>query len=327
MFLVKHARDCKLAPGHLSRWHDRCILKGGGRHFGGVDFMKVQAFFDERTSTLSYVVHDPEERIGVVIDPVLDFDAASGRCSTDSADEIARFVEAEGLSVSHVLDTHAHADHLSAMAYFRERFGATTVIGSGIATVQESFRDLFDLGLDFPADGSQFDLLVEDRDIVDVGPFEIQTIHTPGHTPGCVSYLIDDALFVGDALFMPDYGTARCDFPGGDAGTLFDSILLLYEWLSDDTRIFTCHDYQPGGRELAYESTLGEQRRCNVQLNERTGREEFIAFRKQRDGELEMPLLILPSVQVNIRAGEFPDPSSNGTSYLKLPVNALAGVG
>ena len=291
----------------------------------GGTFMKVQSFFDERTSTLSYVAHDPETRIGVVIDSVLDFDLASGRCWTGSADTMARFIEAEGLTVPHVLDTHAHADHLSAMAYFGERYGATTVIGAGISTVQESFRDLFDLGEDFPVDGSQFDVLLDDGDVLDVGPFEIRAIHTPGHTPGCVSYLIDDALFVGDALFMPDYGTARCDFPGGDAGTLFDSILLLYEWLSDDTRIFTCHDYQPGGRDLAYESTLGEQRRSNVQLNEKTGREEFIAFRKERDAELEVPLLILPSVQVNIRAVKLPEALRNGISYLKVPVNALGG--
>lgn len=289
--------------------------------------MDVKAFFDDRTSTLSYVAWDAATRVGVVIDPVLDFDLASGHCWTESAEAIARFVDDEGLAVPYVLDTHAHADHLSAMDWFRERYGAKTVIGAGITIVQDGFRDLFDLGAGFPTDGRQFDLLLGDRERLAVDGFEIEALHTPGHTPGCVSYRIGDALFVGDALFMPDYGTARCDFPGGDAGVLYDSIAALYEELPDETRIFTCHDYQPNGRALAYESTIAEQRRKNVQLNERTEREAFIAFRKERDAQLEVPTLILPSVQVNIRAGRLPEPAENGISYLKLPVNALVGPG
>ena len=284
--------------------------------------MQIRSFFHPRTSTISYVVH--EEGAAVVIDPVLDFDPASARCSSESADEIVRFVESEGLEVAHVLDTHAHADHLSAMDHLRDRLGGKTVIGSGITTVQETFRELFDLGADFPADGSQFDVLVGDGDRVGAGPLEVEVLHTPGHTPGCVSYRIGNALFVGDALFMPDYGTARCDFPGGDSGTLYDSILSIYERLPDETRVFTCHDYQPGGRPLAFESTIGQQRTSNVQLSESTSREAFVTFRKQRDAELSVPELILASVQVNIRAGRLPEPAANGISYLVLPVNAFA---
>lgn len=287
--------------------------------------IKTKAFFDPRTSTLTYVVYDQAQRTGVVIDSVLDFDAASGRTWTESADGVASFLESERIRVPYVLDTHAHADHLSAMPYFQDRFGAKTVIGADIVKVQRTFRDLFNLGDELPTDGRQFDILLEDGEKLDAGPFEIEALHTPGHTPACMSYRIDDALFVGDALFQPDYGTARCDFPGGSAGELYDSIVGLYENLPEDTRVFTCHDYQPQGRRLEFESTLLEQRKSNVQLNAATTREAFIAFRSDRDATLAMPALILPSIQVNVRGGEFPAPEDNGLTYLKLPLNAFGG--
>ncbi len=289
--------------------------------------MRVQHFFDERTSTLSYVVSKPGDPRAVVIDPVLDFDSASGRCWTESAEAIVAYLERESLTLTHALDTHAHADHLSAIGWFREYHGARTVIGSAITLVQPTFRDLFNLGDAFPVDGSQFDCLLADDELLDVGPFQVRARHTPGHTPGCASYQVGDALFVGDLLFMPDYGTARCDFPGGDAGQLYDSVVELYRDLPAETRVFTCHDYRPDGRPLAWESRLGEQRRSNVQLSEETGRAAFVAFRKDRDATLSMPALILPSVQVNIRAGRLPEPESNGRRYFKIPIDAFgAGV-
>lgn len=287
--------------------------------------MKIEPFFDPRTWTLTYVAFDEVERIGVVIDSVLDFDPASGQTSTESADAVAVFLERERIDVAFVLDTHAHADHLSAMPYFKERFGARSVIGADIIQVQRAFRDLFNLGNELPCDGSQFDVLLRDGEKLDVGPFELEAIHVPGHTPACMSYRIDDALFVGDTLFQPDYGTARCDFPGGSAEELYASIQQLYTSLPEDLRVYTCHDYQPGGRELAFESTLGEQKRSNVQLASSTTREDFVAFRKERDATLPVPALILPSIQINIRAGNLPPMESNGLSYLKLPINALGG--
>ena len=288
--------------------------------------MKVQDFFDGQTSTLTYVAFDEVERIGVVVDSVLDFDPASGRTSNESADVVARFLEREDIRVPYVLDTHAHADHLSAMPYFKERFGAKSVIGADIVKVQCVFRDFFNLADDLPTDGRQFDVLLQGGDKLDVGPFEVEALHTPGHTPACLSYRIEDALFVGDTLFQPDYGTARCDFPGGSADELYTSITRLFQTLSDDTRLFTCHDYQPGGRVVEFESTLSEQRQSNVQLTASTRREDFIAFREARDATLSMPELILPAIQVNIRAGELPGPEANGLSYLKLPVNAFGGL-
>ena len=287
--------------------------------------MKIQSFFEAVTSTLTYVPFDEVERVGVVIDSVLDFDPVSGSTSTASADAVARFLEAERIRVPYVLDTHAHADHLSAMPYFKERFGAKTVIGADIVKVQRVFRDLFNLGDELPPDGRQFDVLLQDGDVLDIGPCEIEALHTPGHTPACMSYRIEDALFVGDMLFQPDYGTARCDFPSGSASELYTSIQELYRKLPGDTRVFTCHDYQPGGRDLAFESTLAEQRRSNVQLSESTRREDFVRFREERDATLSMPALILPSIQVNVRAGEFPPAEENGLSYLKLPLNAFGG--
>jgi glyoxylase-like metal-dependent hydrolase (beta-lactamase superfamily II) len=199
------------------------------------------------------------------------------------------------------------------------------VIGADIVKVQRVFRDLFNLGDELPPDGHQFDVLLQDGDVLDIGPFEIEALHTPGHTPACMSYRIEDALFVGDTLFQPDYGTARCDFPSGSASELYTSIQEIYRKLPGDTRVFTCHDYQPGGRDLAFESTLAEQRRSNAQLSDSTRREDFISFREERDATLSMPALILPSIQVNIRAGEFPPAEENGLSYLKLPLNAFGG--
>ena len=286
--------------------------------------MKVQAFFDPRTSTLTYVAFDEGERIGVVIDSVLDFDPASGRTWTESADAVARFLDHEHIRIPYVLDTHAHADHLSAIPYFKQRFGAKGVIGADIVKVQSVFRDLFNLSDAFRTDGHQFDLLIREGEQLEVGPFDVKAMHTPGHTPACMSYHIGDALFVGDALFQPDYGTARCDFPGGSAEQLYASIQRLYREFPAETRIFTCHDYQPGGRDLAFESTIEEQRTSNSQLTASTTREDFVAMRKARDATLSMPALILPSIQVNIRAGEFPTPEDNGISYLKLPLNLFA---
>ena len=285
--------------------------------------MRIKAFFDARTYTLSYVAYDEAERVGVVIDSVLDFDPASGRLWTESAEAIAEFLVREEITIPFVLDTHAHADHLSAMPFFKRKFGARSVMGARVGRVQEVFRDLFDLGEDFAVDGRQFDILMNDGEKLDVGPFEIEALHTPGHTPACLTYRIEDALFVGDALFQPDYGTARCDFPGGSAEELYASIQRLYRTFPGETRVFTCHDYQPGGRALEYESTLLEQRESNVQLNDRTSLEEFVAFREARDATLDMPTLILPSVQVNVRAGELPEPEGNGRVYLKIPVNAF----
>jgi glyoxylase-like metal-dependent hydrolase (beta-lactamase superfamily II) len=284
--------------------------------------MIVQHFFDEPTATLTYVVHDERTRVGVVIDSVTDFDPKSGWTSTGSSERVAAYVEAHRLQIPFVLDTHAHADHLTGMPFFAARYGARTVIGRRITEVQATFRDLFGLGPDFPVDGRQFDVLLRDGEVLEAGVLPILARHTPGHTPACMTYQIGDALFVGDVLFMPDYGTARCDFPGGSAEALYDSIRRLYA-LPAATRVFTCHDYRPGGRPLRFESTIGEQRAGNVQLDADTRREDFLRFRGRRDAELAMPVLILPSVQVNIRAGRLPDPEANGIAYLKLPLNAF----
>ena len=292
----------------------------------GSGTMQVEGFFDPVTWTLSYVAYDEDARVGVVIDPVADFEAASGRVSYTSAARVAEFIDQRALEIPWVLETHAHADHLSAMPWFKERYGAKSVIGRYIAKVQETFRDVFNLGADFPADGSQFDHLVGDGEVVTAGPLEIEALHTPGHTPACMCYRIGDVVFLGDTLFQPDYGTARCDFPGGSAPVLWDSIQRLYA-LPEETRILTCHDYRPGGRDLAYESTVAEQRRANVQLDASTSRDDFVEFRRARDAGLQLPELILPSVQVNVRAGELPEPEENGTSYLRLPINRMGSAG
>ncbi len=284
--------------------------------------MKIQHFFDDDTSTLTYVVSDERQAVGVVIDPVLDFDPSNGRTSLGSAEPVAAYIDRAGLAIPYVIDTHAHADHLTALPFFKHRYGAKTVTGAKVGAIQEKFADFYNLGSDFPVDGSHFDVLLDEGDQLPCGSLRIAALHTPGHTPAHMSWQVEDAVFVGDTLFMPDYGTARCDFPGGSADILFDSIQRLYA-MPEETRLFMCHDYRPDDRELRFQTTVGEQRRDNVQLNAETTREEYVAFRNDRDRTLAAPRLILPSIQVNIRAGEFPEPESNGTSYLKIPLDTL----
>jgi glyoxylase-like metal-dependent hydrolase (beta-lactamase superfamily II) len=282
--------------------------------------VRIQHFFDEHTWTLTYVVHDAST--AVVIDPVRDYDPKSGRTSWASAERVAAYLARQRLEVPYVIDTHAHADHMTALPFFRERYGARSVTGARVGEVQRSFRDVFNLGPGFPVDGSQFDLLLDEGKRLGFGSLEVEALHTPGHTPAHMSWKVGDAVFLGDTLFMPDYGSARCDFPGGSAAELYDSIQRLYA-LPGDSRLFVCHDYLPGGRPLAFETTVREQRRSNVQVSERTTRGEYVAFREKRDAELEAPALILPSIQVNIRAGELPEPEPNGTAYLKIPLDVL----
>ena len=283
----------------------------------------VEAFFDEPTNTISYVVWDPESKAAAIIDSVLDYDASSGHTETASADEIVAFVKANGLTVQWILETHAHADHLSAAPYLQERVGGKLAIGDHITTVQEVFGKIFNAGTEFQRDGSQFDRLLKDGDTFKLGQIEAHVLHTPGHTPACMTYVIGDAAFVGDTLFMPDYGTARCDFPGGDARTLYRSIQKIFA-LPDETRMFLCHDYKAPGRDaFAWETTVGEQKRSNVHVREGTSEDAFVKMRTERDAQLAMPKLILPSVQVNMRAGHLPPPEDDGTSYLKVPVNRL----
>jgi glyoxylase-like metal-dependent hydrolase (beta-lactamase superfamily II) len=259
-----------------------------------------------------------------VIDPVRDYDGKSGRTSWTSAERVAAYLARERLEVPYVIDTHAHADHMTGLPYFKEHHGARSVTGARIGEIQRTFRDIFDLGADFPVDGRQFDVLLDEGKRLGFGSLEVEALHTPGHTPAHMSWKIGDAVFVGDTLFMPDYGSARCDFPGGSAAILYDSIQRLYS-MPDETRLFMCHDYLPGGRPLAFETTVREQKRSNVQVNARTARAEYVAFRNQRDAGLEAPALILPSIQVNIRAGELPPPRANGTAYLEIPLNVLGG--
>lgn len=284
--------------------------------------MQVQHFYDERTFTLTYLVYDTAAKVAVVIDPVQDYDPKSGRTWSESNDRVAEFIDRLGLGISYTLETHAHADHLSGAPYFKERYGSKTVIGWKLPRIQTLWAKLLHLGPEFRTDGSQWDVLLADGDELDVGSFRIEAISTPGHTPACLTYRIDEAVFVGDVLFMPDYGVARCDFPEGSANDLYDSVQKLYR-LPDATRVFTAHDDRPGGRPMRFQSTLGEHKRGNVQLDATTTREAFVRMREQRDRLLEMPVLIIPSVQVNIRAGNLPEPEDNGISYLKIPLNRL----
>jgi len=284
---------------------------------------EVTAFFDEPTNTISYVVVDPMSSACAIIDSLLDYDAASGRTSTESADKLIAFVKDKGLDVEWVIDTHVHADHLTAAPYVREKLGGKTGIGEHISTVQKVFGEIFNEGQAFHTDGSQFDHLFTDGETYKVGTLEARAIHTPGHTPACMSHVIGDAVFVGDTLFMPDYGTARCDFPGGDAGTLYDSIQKLFA-LPDETRVFLCHDYKAPGRDTyEWETTIAAEKADNLHVGHGATREEFIAMRTKRDATLDMPKLILPSVQINMRAGEMPPPEDNGVRYMKVPINAL----
>ncbi len=283
---------------------------------------QVEAFLDEDTETFSYVVYDQAGGTAAIIDPVLDFDSKSGRTSSEGAQRLVDFVVANGLTLEWVLETHAHADHLSAAPFIRSQLGGSIAIGEHIRQVQGIFREVFNLEKEFLPDGSDFDRLFADGDRFRVGQLDARVIHTPGHTPADVSYLIGDALFVGDTLFMPDVGTARCDFPGGDAATLFRSTRRLLE-LPDATRMFMCHDYPDGRREHRCETSVGEQKRSNLHVHAGATEQEFVGWRTERDATLPMPRLILPSIQVNIRAGHMPPPEDNGVTYLKIPVNKL----
>ncbi|NLC21284.1 MAG: MBL fold metallo-hydrolase [Halomonadaceae bacterium] len=278
-------------------------------------------FFDEPTNTFSYVVQDPDSRACAILDSVLDFDYAAGRTDTRSADEIIAFVRDNGLEVEWVLETHVHADHLSAAPYLHEKLGGKTGIGANITVVQDVFGKAFNAGTEFARDGSQFDCLFKEGDTFAIGNLEGRVLHTPGHTPACLTYVIGDAAFVGDTLFMPDYGTARCDFPGGDARTLYQSIQKVLT-LPDATRLFLCHDYKaPGRDEYCHVTTVAEQRAHNVHVHEGIDEEAFVKMRTERDATLDMPRLILPSVQVNMRAGHMPPAEDNGQVYLKVPIN------
>ena len=283
----------------------------------------VTSFFDPTTNTYSYVVRDPASQTCVIIDSVLDYDPASGRTNTASAEKIVAFVREQQLTVEWLLETHVHADHLSAAPYLKQQLGGKLAIGAQITTVQQVFGEIFNADAQFATDGSQFDRLLNEGDILSVGELSVQVMHTPGHTPACLSYVIGDAVFVGDTLFMPDYGTARCDFPGGDAHTLYASIQRLFE-LPDNTRVFMCHDYKaPGRDEYCNETTVAAERQSNIHVREGISADEFVAMRSERDATLSMPTLILPSVQVNMRAGELPPAEDNGVRYLKIPLNAL----
>jgi glyoxylase-like metal-dependent hydrolase (beta-lactamase superfamily II) len=284
---------------------------------------QVTAFFDEATFTVSYVVREPAGPSAAIIDSVLDYDPKSGRTSTISADRIVDHVRAEKLTVDWILETHVHADHLSAGAYLQSKLGGRLAIGDHVGAVQATFKKIFNAEPEFRTDGSQFDRLFRDGEGFAIGALHGRALYTPGHTPACVTYLIGNAAFVGDTLFMPDYGTARTDFPGGDAATLYRSIQRLYE-LPPATRLFTCHDYKAPGRDrYAWETTVAEQRRANVHLHAGIGEADFVRMRNERDRTLSMPLLILPSVQVNMRGGHLPPPEENGVSYLKIPLNAF----
>ena len=283
----------------------------------------VKAFFDSDTNTISYVVRDPNGRTCAVIDSVLDFDYASGRTSTASADEVIAYIKSEGLELAWVIETHVHADHLSAAPYIQEKLGGKIGIGSNITVVQDTFGKVFNEGTEFQRDGSQFDALFEDGDTFHIGQLRGDVLHTPGHTPACMTYVIGDAAFVGDTLFMPDFGTARCDFPGGSADTMYDSVQRILS-LPDETRIFVGHDYKAPGRDVyAWESTVGEQKAANVHIGGGASREAFVEMREGRDATLGMPKLIVPSLQVNMRAGNMPEPDEKGDVFLKLPVNKL----
>ncbi len=283
----------------------------------------VKAFFDEATNTISYVVSDPDGKSCAIIDSVLDFDPSSGRTSTDSADEIISFIQKRDFEVEWLLETHAHADHLSAAPYIQEQLGGTTAIGSNITEVQDVFAKIFNVEKGFRTDGRQFEHLFEDGEIFNIGNLSVKAMHTPGHTPACMTYVIGDTAFVGDTLFMPDFGTARADFPGGDARVMFQSIQKILS-LPDETRLFMCHDYMaPGRNYYKWETTVAEEKANNIHVGGGASENEFAKMREARDASLDMPALILPSVQVNIRAGKIPPAEDNGVSYLKIPINQL----
>ncbi|MEO1231515.1 MAG: MBL fold metallo-hydrolase [Myxococcota bacterium] len=279
----------------------------------------IETFYDPRTFTLTYVVSDPETRDAVIIDPVLDFDPLTVSVSQTAVDAVMAYVDRERLELRGILETHAHADHLSSAPLLRDRYEAPVAIGRHITDVQEVFRDVFNQS--FATDGSQFDVLLEDEQLWAAGSLQVRALHTPGHTPACMSYVIGRAVFTGDALFMPDFGVGRCDFPKGSAEQLYRSITTKLYTLPDDTEVYVGHDYQPGGRPLAYRTTVGEEKTGNVQLPEGRAAADFVRFRTERDAALAPPALLFPAVQVNVNGGQLPEPESNGRRYLKLPVN------
>ncbi len=282
---------------------------------------EVVAFFDKRTNTISYVVKDPNSKACAVIDSVLDLNYAAGRISFESADRIIAYIDLQGLNLEWIIETHAHADHLSAAPYIQEKLGGSIGIGEGICEVQEVFGKIFNEGTEFQRDGSQFDRLFKDGDRYKVGGMECVALHTPGHTPACMVHIMGDAGFVGDTLFMPDGGSARADFPGGDAGILYDSIMRILS-LPDELRLFMCHDYGPNGREIAWETTVGDERQNNIHVGGGRSRDQFVAMREARDAQLAVPALLIPSIQVNLRAGEMPR-DEEGTPALKVPINQI----
>ena len=288
--------------------------------------MQVEAFFDPATSTVSYLLNDPATRQCALIDTVLDYDPKSGRTRTDSADRLIARVRELGTTVQWILETHVHADHLSAAAYLKDTLGGQLGIGGHIRTVQTVFGKLFNAGDDFARDGSQFDHLFADDETFSVGSLTVRALHTPGHTPACMTYVVQNAhstaAFVGDTLFMPDYGTARCDFPGGDARTLYRSINRVLS-LPAETVLYMCHDYPPNGRAVQYSTTVAEERAHNIHVKDGITEAAFVTMREARDAKLDMPVLLLPSVQINMRAGEMPPPEPNGVRYVKIPINAL----
>jgi glyoxylase-like metal-dependent hydrolase (beta-lactamase superfamily II) len=283
---------------------------------------QVHGIFDPATWTVTYVVYEKEGSPCAIIDSVLDYDPKSGRTRTDSADKVIDFVREKNLTVAWILETHAHADHLTAAPYLKKKLGGKTAIGDHISAVQKVFKSIFHLEPEFSTDGSQFDHLLKDGEHFSIGALSANTMYVPGHTPACVAYQIADAVFVGDTMFMPDVGTARCDFPGGDAKTLYASAKKILS-LPDETRLFMCHDYPPTDRPVAFETTVGEQRRKNIHVHDGISEAAFVDMRTKRDATLEMPVLILPAVQINIRAGDLPPAESNGVAYVKIPLNAL----
>jgi len=285
---------------------------------------KVHPFFDPHTWTLTYVVVDLSSGQCAIVDPVLDLDYASGTLTTSSANKVIEYVSQNKLEVAYILETHVHADHITSAPYLQEKLGGEIVIGSAITTVQQTFADVFGESEGFARDGSQFDRIVSDGETLALGNMTIDVLHVPGHTPACMAYHIGDCLFVGDTLFMPDGGTARCDFPGGDAATLYRSIKRLLAY-PDDTRIFVCHDYQPNGREMAFETTVAAQKAGNIHVHDGISEQDFVAMRETRDATLSMPTLILPSLQVNMRAGHLPPLTADKRLFLRVPINAFGG--
>jgi len=283
---------------------------------------EIKAYFDAPTNTVSYLVTDPATKKCAVVDSVLNFDYPSGTISYAQADEIIGDITDQGVTLDWLIETHVHADHLSAAPYIQEKLGGKIMISKEITVVQNIFGKVFNAGTEFERDGSQFDLLLADGDTYQVGSIEAKALHTPGHTPACMAHVIGDAVFVGDTLFMPDGGSARADFPGGDARVLYQSIQKIFT-LPDDTRMFICHDYMPGGRDVKWETTVGEQKRDNIHVGNGNSEDDFVAMREARDATLGMPTLIMPSIQVNMRAGHMPEAEDNGSTYLKVPVSGI----